>query len=249
MKRSKTKDVKWSEVTRALLAAKVEELHQSNAEEAMEAIFILVVQHEHDEAYKNLFVSVGAIEAIVETVRLSVRRPSASPQLLHRALGVLSYLSENSRERSSLVIDKGGLDCSLEIMQRFPYFPFLLITCMLLHSALLRSVPDEKRPHFAEGIFLATVIAMENEQDGTLFTHACVILGICSGPGVYIHAELVNRAVQSAFDGVVLHVHNQEAQTSGHNVLIYLMGPEAARRMMDHAEMHHSEDVDFSRAA
>jgi len=244
MKRSNNQDVK------AFLAIKLQEIcHPSSpvvAEEALDAIFNLVVQHPDDEALKDSVVSVGAIQVIVD----ATRRPSASPQFLHRALGTFSYLAESSKERSVAIVNQGGLGVSLEIMHKYMFFAYLLITCMLFQVTLLRSVADETRPSIAESIFQNSVQAMQHhEQDAQIYRHACSVLAMCCGPGVHIDAELVDRAVQCTFDGVLRHRRNEDAQMMGLNLLVHFVGPVVARRVMDHVEMHHCEEDECSGSA
>ena len=208
-------------------------------EKELEAIFHLVVQNSNDGALKDQVVSLGLVDAIVETIK----RHACSPQFLHRALGLFNFLAKSSQERAGFIVDHGGLDCSFDVMQSWPSFGFLLTTCMLFHITLLTSVAEDTRPWIVQGIFESAVQVMEhNEHDSKLYYHACCVLGMCSGPGVCVtDMELYHRAVQCTFNGVLLFKNNVEAQFVGRNLLIHLCGPEVARQLILHAEIHQCE--------
>lgn len=69
------------------------------------------------------------------------------------------------------------------------------------------------------------------------------------GPYLEGHDPALAAAVQCVYDGILKHLFHEEAQETGRDLLVALVRPEAAKDMIEHAEMHHREECTCSSAA
>lgn len=241
----------FSSGAEALLAVKLFELrnHKNSAlvqQEAIDAIFGLVVVCGDDEALKDRMVAMNAIETILD----ATKRSAASAHFLHRAAGIFVELVKDSQGRSTRFIGSGGVDRSLEIMKSFQADCFLMTSYVAVLMMLLYVVTDEQRVLIAGSIFKKVVSVMERHyENANLYLLACDALGHCFGPGVLIRFELWGRAVQCIFDGIVFLKDHEDAKAIGGHLLVHMVGPVGARQLIDHAEMHHCETAGCSCAA
>jgi len=217
----------------------------AHVESAMQTIFKILGKHYEDDTFKDEMVSIRFIEDIVNTTR----RSTVSPYLLHRAGSIFSELVSGSTERSTEFIVRGGLDRSLEIMESpVSSDAFLMTTYTGIMAQII--VPSEERASFVGRIFENVVKVLElHREEVLLYYCGCEALGSCTGPDFNVSQQLQHRAVQCIFDGILTHKNEEDAQSVGRGLLVEVIGQENAMRMIDHAEMHHCEDADYSCAA
>ena len=240
----------FSSKTEALLAVKLFELRNAKSparmENAVEAVFRLVHESMIDESFKDLAVSMKAIETVLD----ATNRPFATTTFLHRACCVCIVLIHESSLRTSYFIDIGGLDRTFEIVRTFQSNCFVMTSCVALYAALLGSVTAAQRGLFAARIIEAIITILElHDDDSSLYGIACHALGRCPGPGVFIHFGVFQRVVQSIVNGIVVFMYDENAQSIGRRLLMATVGPETAASVIDHAEMHHNQAVTCSCAA
>jgi hypothetical protein len=70
-------------------------------------------------------------------------------------------------------------------------------------------------------------------------------------PGVppKVKKKIVQRIVSHVWQGVIKHKYDEGAQEYGRRLLYFLVGKETAKKMIDHAEMHHCEDEECAGCA
>jgi hypothetical protein len=66
----------------------------------------------------------------------------------------------------------------------------------------------------------------------------CVAVGSTFGPGCEVSNNLFRRILFHVLHGVVKHKYDEDAQNLGRRLLRHLVGEEAAKKMIDHAEMY-----------
>lgn len=215
----------------------------------VETMFGLVLDEANqNETFKDHVYSMKGMNTVIDITK----RPGATTYFLHRLGGIMFFLLEDdtSGDRTTHFIDYGGLSRCLEIIQSHKTNGFLVTTYIGVLSVLRQGMTTEQYCSNSGGIFETGLQILELHVDEEeLYSNACLMLenSICC----YLEgkAELVVRTVQSVFKGLVKHKDHEDAQSSGHDLLMKLLGPEAARKLIDHAEMHHLETATFSSAA
>jgi len=188
-----------------------------------------------------------------ETIIAASMRTGQNPHFYHRSLGILCMflMQEQDNEEYALqVLEKGGIDSAIGIMQTMGSNEFLQVTGITLLVLLLSNLPVEKCSDLSATILENVVKAMElHKESAKLFEFGCNAIGNSFAPGAKISQDLAQRAVSCVWYGVTKHSHDEEAQEVGRCLLYHMVGPETAKAMIDHAEYHHCADADCSCAA
>jgi hypothetical protein len=235
--------------------------------EALEAIFCALAEENCERDTKSAFVAQEGILAVAQATK---RPHNKCGQFYHSSCGIFFSLLDDDDETpdpriADAVIKQGGLDCLLECMQSLCVEDaFLAYSCCGLVSQLFSNAnsDDKLALSLAKKVLPDTLAIMErhgaNKNDSSflssrsydIFMACCDILGNCARPGNdTIKGNTYQRMVQCVWAGVICHRDYCSAQSLGRKLLCHLVGPEAAREMIDHAEMHHCEDADCSSAA
>lgn len=197
-------------------------------------------------------IRVGATEALIGVLE----QPGQSFRFYDRAVATLSLVARSSSEEAVKCLDGRVVQLFINILNRFPENDILRISFTFLVCHVLVGLPAEKRkdlvndPDVLELIVSGAEKAVKKKDSNPMhFVFACFAIRYSADCRADIESTLFQRMIQSVYDGVVVFPDDEECQDIGRYVLNLLLGPEDAKAMIDHAEMHHCQDAECSGAA
>jgi hypothetical protein len=195
-----------------------------------------------DDDFKEEIFSARVIQVVME---VSQDKEEYTLNFHHQACGILFNLCGNSTELATTFVTNGGVEFLLECLETFSLDQFLLITCFAVYMNVNLTLDRNESVAFAGRTLEKLVDAFElnfETQTGHFYHHYCIAVGSSFGPGCQVSHNLSQRIVSHVWHGVIKHKDDEEAQDIGRSLLRYLVGDETAKKMIDHAEMHHCED-------
>jgi hypothetical protein len=202
-----------------------------------------------DDDFKEEIFSARVIQVVMD---VSQDKEEYPPHFYHLAYSVLYLLCSDSTDLATILVTNGGVDFLLECLETFSSDHFLLITCFAIYIGVIESLDEIDRVPFV-GMTLGKLVEVFQlnfeSQDGYFYRHYCNAIGISFGPGCEVNNSLFQRIVSHVWHGVIKHKHDEEAQDDGRLLLRHLVGEEAAKKLIDHAEMHHCEDEECAGCA
>jgi hypothetical protein len=192
-----------------------------------------------DDDFKEEIFSARVIQVVMDVSREKEEYP---PSFYHFAHSVLFLLCSYSTELANTFMTNGGAAFLLESLETFSSDQFLLVTCFAVYRAVIKSLNTNESVDFAGMILekLVDVFQINFEtQDGYFYRHYCITVNSSFGPGCEVSNNLIHRIVSHIWHGVIKHKYDEEAQDIGRSLLRHLVGEESAKKMIDHAEMHH----------
>ena len=177
------------------------------------------------------------------------------PNFLHRTLVYIANIGELSPDYAMNFLSSGLIHTTISLAKKWSSDDFILISFLGVFFFLLNELEWEVRRDVANNTsVIDSVLSMMETHlhqgaSPKIYYHGCIVLSVCLGPGLVFTTEAIfERIVSCVFDGIVL-IYDEESQEVGRNLLRRLVGPKAALRMIDHAEMHHTQKAGCSAAA
>jgi hypothetical protein len=195
-----------------------------------------------DDEFKVEIFSARVVQVVMD---VSQDKKAFPPNFYHLACGILALICWDNIELANAFVANSGVEFLLECLEAFSSDRFLLISCFSVHRSVIESLDDNASTAFA-GLTLAKIVDVfelnSKTQDEKFYMHYCFSVGSSFGPGREVNGNLYKHIVSHVWHGVLKHKHNEDAQETGRCLLSYLVGKESAKKMIDHAEMHHCED-------
>jgi hypothetical protein len=202
-----------------------------------------------DKDIASTFFQGGATVSLVEVLK----REGQSGNFYHKTCGIIGSLLHSSQEIAMDFVSNGLVDAMMSFMKSRSSDTFLLLSCIGVLLGIVHGVTNEKRMEIANETCVVESITIMLEEHGRtnaiLFGCSCHVLGSCFSRGFRIEPDLFHRIVQCMWAGITSHPHDEDEQEVGRRLLRHLVGPETAKEMIDHAEMHHYEGAECSCAA
>jgi hypothetical protein len=202
-----------------------------------------------NDDFKEEIFSAKVVQVVMEASQDKEKYPS---HFYHLTTNILSLLCCENAELSSAFVANGGVAFLLEYLETFSSDQFLLMTCFAIYKGVIESLDTNESVAFT-GMTLGKLVDVFQlnfeTQDAYFYHHYCIAVGISFGPGREVSNTLFQRIVSHVWHGVIKHKHDEEAQDDGRSLLRHLVGEETAKKMIDHAEMHHCEDEECAGCA
>lgn len=243
-------------------------LEDAGAEAHLEALNAVAGEiHVDDSTNRAVFIDEGLIPAIAQALKHSYNEDSG---FIFNAYHIFTTLTGTfdddpafmNQMAAESIVSEGGLQSILDLLESkgeiltYFYVYHAMVTIAAVQLALLESDSDLKR-EVGEKVMPVIVGLMEHhaldkdeEKSSSIYVSGCqIFLNCCCAMEELEKGALWKRTVQCVWNGITIHRTDGDVQDSGRHLLTILVGPEAAVQMIDHAEMHHSEDAECSCAA
>jgi hypothetical protein len=157
---------------------------------------------------------------------------------------ILFFHCNDNIELATTFVANGGVEFLLETLEAFSSNQRLLISCFALHATVIDSLDENESVAFA-GVTLGKLVDVYElnceTADAKFYFHYCYSVGNSIDPGLDLDVKnkCYPRIVSHVWHGIIKHKHDEVAQGIGRRILRGLVGEESAKKMIDHAEMHH----------
>jgi hypothetical protein len=202
-----------------------------------------------DKHIASTFFQGGATVTLVQVLK----RNGQCGEFYHKICAIIGSLVRTSQDIAMDFVKNGLVDATMRLMKSWSSDTFVLLSCVSVLLCIVYGVTNVKRIEIANetGMMesMATVLEEHGRTNVVLYGCSCHVLGHCFSRGLKSEPDLFKRIVQCVWAGITAHPHDEEEQAIGRCLLYRLVGPEAAKKMIDHAEMHHCEGARCSCAA
>jgi hypothetical protein len=204
-----------------------------------------------DDDFKEEIFSARVIQVLITVAQDKKAYP---PKFYRSGIILLYFFCSDNTEFATTFTANGGVEFLLETLEVFSSHQRVLPTCFALHNAVIDSLDEHESAAFA-GMTLGKLVDVFElnleTADAKFYQHYCLAVSIGLGPHLDddVKNKCFHRIVSHVWHGITMHKHDDEVQDLGRRFLRYLVGEETAKKMIDHAEMHHCEDEECTGCA
>jgi hypothetical protein len=197
-----------------------------------------------DDDFKEEIFSARVIQAVMDVAQDKISYP---PSFYGSAYSVMYFLCCKNTELATIFVANGGVKFLLETLEDFSSDQPLLLACFALHKAIIETLDGNEREYFA-AMTLETLLEVaeinSESADEQFYQYYCVAVLNSFRPGLDLRVDkrCYHRTVYFVWRGLFKHECDDKIQVGGRAVLCYLVGKERAKKMVDHAAMHHCYD-------
>jgi hypothetical protein len=236
---------------------------ERSAYEAMETLYKAVIRDFDDDPSESIGDFVGdddfkeeifSARVVQVVMDVSQDKNAYPPNFYHLSCCALHSLCCDNVELANAFLAHDGDAFLLESLEAFSSDQFLLTSCFTVHNAVIESLDEIESAAFA-GMTLGKLVDVFElnleTADAKFYQHYCLAVSIGLGPHLDddVKNKCFHRIVSHVWHGITMHKHDDEVQDLGRRFLRYLVGEETAKKMIDHAEMHHCEDEECAGCA
>jgi hypothetical protein len=194
-----------------------------------------------DDDFKEEIFSARVIQILITVAQDKEEYP---PSFYNCACSVLSFLCRKNTELATTFVANCGVEFLLETLEAFSSDQFVLISCLEVHQAVIKSLDNNEWTSFASMTLEKLLDVGElnfQTADGCFYANYCNTVFNCFRPGLDLDKakKCYPRTVDFVWHGITNHNYNEYAKGIGRIVLRGLVGEEKANEMIEHAEMHH----------
>jgi hypothetical protein len=197
-----------------------------------------------DDDFKEEIFSARVIQVLITVAQDKKAYP---PKFYRSGIILLYFFCSDNTEFATTFAANGGVEFLLETLEAFSSNQPLLDTCFLVYRAVIESLDENESAAFA-GMTLGKLVDVfelnYETADEEFYKNYCVALGNNLKPGLdlVVNKKYFPRIASQAWHGIMKYKNDEVVQYFGRRLLNYIVGPETAEEMIDHAEMHHWED-------
>jgi hypothetical protein len=207
-----------------------------------------------DDGFKDEIFSARVIQVVITAAKVNEEYDS---HVYYCAGAILSMICFENTELTDTFVALDGVEFLLESLEAFSSDQLLLSGCISGCAIIMPSLNANESADFAAMLILEKLVDVfelnYQTADELLYYKYCLCVGNSlfhpSGVRFEVKKESFQRMVSHLWNGVIKHKYDEDAQKHGRRLLYLLVGTEAAKEMIDHAEMHHCEDEDCAGCA
>ena len=166
----------------------------------------------------------------IETISQAILHPTATSKFIHRGIGCLNEIVDDSIDRSNYLVQFVGLEGFIDLGVKHKNNPELQ-TLLLSFFAVLAGSSDRKLLlPFAEHVLALACDALESHSSKlpqTFQTACCVILAWGPPPERFADSLVENIPL-----GLRIHFNDRDVQDVGKYLLTALVGPVLANHLL-----------------
>ena len=226
-----------------LLLDKLEQIRDPSSPEHLQESLSTILGHVRNcsKRVKTALVEAGALDVILEAM---MHKGKDTVCLYRYYLDILSNLIDSERV-STKVIDKGGVDSTIVIMESYASDEDLKESCLILLGHLLKYTTNEKRFKIVTCTFVEKLLQVMKiqHQSTSVYNAACLTLGVALGPGPTICRQLLQRVVNCLRHGMQYHMQDKNAQKCGREFMNFMFGEKGAEALIEDPDYYDEADI------